>query len=76
MGAAVFESPPLLLGVTPEDQALAQQLHRVGPPGVEVLHKSQGVPLPSPVKGLLLRSLQVVAENVICMDARCSLKPC
>jgi hypothetical protein len=53
VGAAVLEGSPLLLRVAPEHKALAEQLDRMWPARVQILHKSQGVPLPRPIKGVL-----------------------
>ena len=58
MWAAVLEAAPGSRAVAPQHKALAEQLDRRGPGGVEVPHKSHHVPLPLPViwrRGRLLQ---------------------
>ena len=55
MRALVLECSPALLCVPPQHQALSQQLNGVGLCRVQIVHKSNRVPLLGPFKlGLFL----------------------
>ena len=63
MRAAVLKRAPLLGGIPPQHQALAQQLCCMWPARVQVVHKRQGIPLALKIKlGRLLRMLLGLLE--------------